>query len=522
MLQTAVTDGDRGEARAQRRVRGQGPKSLARRLILVVLASTAAALLVACAALLYYDSRVYHHALVDDVSTQAQIVGQASAAALLFDDVKAARENLGLLKSKPGIVAGALYNARGALFATYTTPAAAGEQFPKLSETDGARIEAAHLVLFRRIIENNEVLGTVYLKAEYRLAEHVRNYLAIIGVVLAVGLLVAFGISLWLQSTISTPVLAMHNIAREVVEKRDFSLRATKTTDDEIGYLADAFNDMLSEIQRRAEALERSNETLGRAEEDLKRLNAELEQRVIDRTTQLEAANKELESFSYSVSHDLRAPVRAIAGFSKMLAETHEGQLDDEGKRKLGIVRSEAARMGALIDDLLAFSRLGRQSIQLAAVDMEELVVRNFEALKGQHQGAEPELHLGHLPQATGDRSLLAQVWVNLISNAIKFSSKKEKPVIEVSAVSNETEHTYFVRDNGAGFDPRFGAKLFGVFQRLHDASDFPGTGVGLALVQRIVTRHGGRVWAEGEPGVGATFYFTLPRESGDGAVRAD
>jgi light-regulated signal transduction histidine kinase (bacteriophytochrome) len=222
------------------------------------------------------------------------------------------------------------------------------------------------------------------------------------------------------------------------------------------------------------------------------------------------------------VSHDLRAPVRAIAGFSKLLAEGHAAQLDAEGVRKLGIVRSEAARMAALIDDLLAFSRLGRQSIQMRPVDMLELVRLNFDALKAQQQGAEPELHLGLLPVANGDRSLLAQVWVNLISNAIKFSSKKEKPIIEVSAVSDAAEHTYFVRDNGAGFDPRFSAKLFGVFQRLHDSADFPGTGVGLALVHRIISRHGGRVWAEGEPGVGATVYFTLPRSSNDGAVRAD
>jgi signal transduction histidine kinase len=518
---TAAGEDERSKARPQREVEGQSRKSIARRVVFVVLASTAAALLVACAALLYYDSRVYHRAVIDDVTTQAQIIGQASAAALLFDDAKSARENLALLQSKPEIVAGALYNARGALFATYGARSAP-EQFPKLSESDGTRIEGRHLILFRRIIENNEVLGTVYLKAEYRLAEHVLNYLAIIGVVLAIGLLVAFGIAAWLQRTISTPVLAMRDIAREVVEKRDFSLRATNTSNDEIGYLADAFNDMLSEIQRRADALERSNATLARAEEDLKMLNAELEQRIADRTRQLEAANKELESFSYSVSHDLRAPVRAIAGFSKMLADGHGEHLDDEGKRKLGIVRSEAARMGALIDDLLAFSRLGRQSIQRGPVDMKELVLRNFETLKAQHQGAEPDLRLGYLPPASGDRSLLAQVWVNLISNALKFSSKKDKPVIEVSAVSDAAEHTYFVRDNGAGFDPRFAAKLFGVFQRLHDASEFSGTGVGLALVQRIVTRHGGRVWAEGEPGVGATFYFTLPRESSDGAVRAD
>jgi light-regulated signal transduction histidine kinase (bacteriophytochrome) len=335
--------------------------------------------------------------------------------------------------------------------------------------------------------------------------------------VLAGAMLLALAMSAWLQRAISAPLMALRDLSRQVVETRDFSLRAPADRKDELGDLAEAFNGMLAEIERRTSALERSNATLAQAEEALSRLNAELEERVAQRTQQLEAANKELESFSYSVSHDLRAPVRAIAGFSKMLAESQGDRLDAEGQRKLDIVRSEAARMGALIDDLLAFARLGRQSVQKAQVDMEELVRINFEAIRNTG-GGDPQLHLGALPKAFGDRSLLAQVWINLLSNAVKFSSKREHPTIEVSSVSDSREHTYFVRDNGAGFDPKYGEKLFGVFQRLHHTDDFPGTGVGLALVHRIVTRHGGRVWAEGEPGKGATFYFTIPKE-GNGTV---
>ena len=498
-----------------------------------MLATTMTALLVAGAAMMVYDLRNYQRALVADLTTQADILGQASVAALAFDDAAAARENLSLLEAKPGIVEAAIYNSRGQFFASYARTGVAASAFPILPATDGWQIADKEIVLFRRIVDSREILGTVYLKANYELLAHLGHYLAILGGVLVLSLVVALLMSAWLQATVTAPILAMQELAREVVEKRDFSLRARKTTDDEIGYLADAFNRMLTEIGQRASALEQSNaslarqieekaaaeEALRRADESMKALNAELEERVSQRTAQLAEANKDLESFSYSVSHDLRAPVRAIAGFSKLLAEAHEHQLDSEGQRKLGIVRSEAARMGALIDDLLAFSRLGRQSLQMGPVDMNELVRLNFETLKAQQNGAVPELHLGALPQATGDRSLLAQVWINLLSNAFKFSAKAERPTIEVSAVTLEREHIYFVRDNGAGFDPRYVSKLFGVFQRLHDPAEYPGTGVGLALVQRIVTRHGGRVWAEGQPGAGATFYFTLPRRDTDGRV---
>jgi light-regulated signal transduction histidine kinase (bacteriophytochrome) len=254
-----------------------------------------------------------------------------------------------------------------------------------------------------------------------------------------------------------------------------------------------------------------------RTDDELRTLNAELEDRVAARTSALEAANRELESFSYSVSHDLRAPLRAISGFSNLLWEDHKDYLDTEAQRKLGIIRSQAERMGALIDDLLAFSRLGRKSMEPAQLNMAELANNTFQRLNQHTENAAVTFHVGKLPPATADRSLLEQVWSNLLSNAIKFSSREENPVVEVGAIVDEHENVYFVRDNGAGFDPRYSDKLFGVFQRLHDESEFPGTGVGLALVHRIITRHGGRVWADSRPGDGATFHFSLPRGTRDG-----
>jgi signal transduction histidine kinase len=230
----------------------------------------------------------------------------------------------------------------------------------------------------------------------------------------------------------------------------------------------------------------------------------------------LEESNRELESFSYSVSHDLRAPLRAIDGYAQMLQEDYGSALDERADRYLRVVRNEAARLGTLIDDLLTFSRLGRKGLESIEFDVSELAREAFkEVTASQPENRAVELQLQPLPQACADRTLIRQVFTNLIGNAVKFSGKKPHPVVAVGGSPNGVETTYWVRDNGAGFDPRYGDKLFGVFQRLHEDTDFPGTGVGLAIVRRIVQKHGGRVWAEGMPGKGACFYFTLPATKG-------
>lgn len=251
--------------------------------------------------------------------------------------------------------------------------------------------------------------------------------------------------------------------------------------------------------------------------ETMRRSKAELERRVAERTAQLEAANKELESFSYSVSHDLRSPLRAIDGFARMLDEDYRDKLEDEAKRRIGVIRESSARMAQLIDDLLAFSRTNRQSIAASDIDMTALARNVFDELRAGMEGRVPRFVIQSMPAAWGDPGLVRQVWTNLLSNAIKFTSRKPDPVIEVGAQVNRDETIYHVKDNGAGFDMAYYDKLFGVFQRLHTTSLFPGTGVGLAIVQRIVTRHGGRAWADGRVDEGATFYFTLPAAGSDG-----
>jgi PAS domain S-box-containing protein len=240
-------------------------------------------------------------------------------------------------------------------------------------------------------------------------------------------------------------------------------------------------------------------------------LNEELEQRVVERTEQLEAANKELEAFSYSVSHDLRAPLRSIHSYTNILLEEYEKKLDDEGKRLCGIISSSATQMSGLIDDLLSFSRIGRSDLHLSLIDMKTMVQSILDETAKKIESERIKLKTGKLHQAYGDTTLIGQVWSNLISNAIKYSAKKESPEISIGSQAYGNKITYYVRDNGVGFDMAYKHKLFGVFQRLHSHKEFEGNGVGLAIVQRIIKRHGGDVWAEGEVGKGATFYFSLP-----------
>jgi len=314
--------------------------------------------------------------------------------------------------------------------------------------------------------------------------EYVRSMAPIALLIVLVGALFAW----WSSRRLTRPLVDVTRAA-EAIAEGDLATRVPAGRDDELGRLARSFNTMADRVSQS---------------------HHDLEDKVAERTA-------ELESFSYSVSHDLRAPLRAIHGFARILLEDHRTQLDPEAERLLGVIDQNTRHMGQLIDDLLAFSRFGRQAMNRMPVDMNELTstvvedVRRAEAERNGHF----DIEIDTLRPAYGDPALLRQVLSNLIQNAVKFTRGRPQPRIEVGSSAEgkgEGDQTvYFVKDNGAGFDPRFSDKLFGVFQRLHRAEDFEGTGVGLAIVKRIVQRHGGRVWAEGKPDAGATFYFTLP-----------
>jgi len=295
---------------------------------------------------------------------------------------------------------------------------------------------------------------------------------------------------------------ALHSIETEEARKRtEEHLRKHRE------HLEELVEERTSELANRVSEVEQLNRGMANLLEDLRVSNETLELT----TQQLAAANKELEAFAYSVSHDLRAPLRAIDGFSRILKDEYGDVLDAEGKRQLAVIRDSTRDMAQLIDDLLAFSRLGRTEMKMATVNMDELARRVVEDLRHEVRGRHVQLNVDTLPATAGDRAMIRQVFANLLSNAIKFTRTREDAVIEVGAMVDGSQNTYFVKDNGVGFDMKYADKLFQVFQRLHSTDEFEGTGIGLALVQRIITRHGGRVWAEGEVDKGATFYFALP-----------
>jgi signal transduction histidine kinase len=475
------------------------------KLLWVSMLASGITLLLVCAAFVFYDLVTFREVMVRQFAGQAEIIGSNSASALLFDDVDAATETLAALRADARVIAAGIYRVDGRQFATYvrqTSTEASVLPAQLGGSPSGHRFEEDHLVLFRPIVGGQQVVGTVYITADlHEVQQRLTRYLGIASLVGLVSFIFALLISSWLQRRISRPLLDLARTARLVSAEKDYTVQVTADSRDEVGILVEAFNEMLTQIQWRDTALQQAHD--------------ELEQRVIERTGQLEAANQELEAFSYSISHDLRAPLRAINGFARILLEEHAPHMTDAAQEYLSLVRDNAQQMGQLIDDLLAFSRLSRQPLSKQPVAPADLVQQALNELRSIQEGRRINFTIGDLPLCQADPALLKQVFVNLLANALKFTGRREVAVIEVGCREAPGAHVYFVKDNGVGFNMAYANKLFGVFQRLHPAEEYEGTGVGLAIVQRIIHRHGGRVWAEAAVDQGATFSFTLEGDTG-------
>ena len=460
-----------------------------------------AALLLACTAFAFFELADFRATLVRGLSIQAQIVGANSASALLFNDPDSAGNTLSALKAAPNIVSASIYTPSGTVFATYSRDNGVVVmplgQMPA-GQTEEYRFTANELILVRSIEFQGKRIGTVRIRSDLReVNDRLLRYAGIVTAVLLVSLLAAFVFSSIFQKATARPIAQLAETARIVSREKKYSIRAPVTTNaDEIAVLIDAFNEMLAQIQERDSALQAARD--------------ELELRVVRRTAQLEAVNRELESFTYSVAHDLRAPLRHIQGFADALTEECANRLDQAARGYLNRIVESTRRMDRLINDLLGLAHVGRQELHFQAVGLNALVRDVIQDMSDETRNRNIQWRIGDLPVLECDPGLIKLVFYNLLSNAVKYTRPRDPAVIEIGQMTIDGERTFFVRDNGVGFNMKYAHKLFGVFERLHRQEDFEGTGVGLATVQRIIHKHGGRIRAEGGIDRGATFFFTL------------
>jgi signal transduction histidine kinase len=484
-------------------------RSILNKLTLVNMLVSGAALTLACAAFFTYDQFTFRQTLVHTISAQADIVGYNSISAILFNDPQSALNTLSALKSSRTIASAGINTLDGKTFAQYARdPEDNFYTVPALPEgkSEVYHFGSNHLMLVRSIVFQGSPVGTVYIRADLReIDQRLRRYAAIAVTVLLLSLIAALLVSKLFGRSVAQPIVDLANIAASVSQDKNFSTRAKPSKDeDEVGLLITAFNDMLSEIQRR--------------DGELRQAQDELEDRVAQRTRELLFANREMEAFSYSVSHDLRGPLDALNGFTYVLAKEYGDKLDSRAKDLLEHIRTSGRRMIQLVDDLLNLSRVTSSVLQSEPVDLSA-TARSIAAELTHGQPDRPvEFVISEVDKVNGDPRLLRIMLDNLIRNAWKYTSAHGGARIEFGSRVEEGRRVYFVKDDGAGFDPRSSDRLFQPFQRLHPTVEFPGNGIGLATVQRIVRRHGGEIWAKGEVEKGATFFFTLaaPRSRSD------
>jgi signal transduction histidine kinase len=482
-----------------------GASSISAKLMLMNVVVSATVLALAVLAFFFYDLISFRQNLIRNLETAAQIVGTNSVSALLFDDQQSAATTLQALRNSPDVVAAALVANDGSTFAEYQR----SENGPSVrtraleaGKNDEDWVTGTHVLLGHRIIFQGKPAGTVYIAAELTETwRRARQYLLIACGVLLICMAAGLLISSTARRLVARPMVDLAETARRVSRERDYSVRAAPHRDkDEIAVLVEAFNEMLVQIQNRDIALNRARD--------------QLELRVQERTAALRAANRELEAFSYTVAHDLRGPLDAVQGMVYIIESLDKEKREGERAEILEQMRQTTRNMAVLIDDLLNLSRASTAALRKEPVNLSDIVWQIAEDLKRSDPDRRVEFKIAHLPVVEADGGLIRVALDNLIRNAWKYTSRHEEACIEFGAMRVRDETVYYLKDDGAGFDPRLNDRLFQPFHRLHSRSEFPGTGIGLATVARILARHGGRIWAEGAVEKGATFWFTLKSEA--------
>jgi two-component system, sensor histidine kinase len=485
--------------------------SVQRKVMVIILITTFVALLVSVIALLSYEARAYRDFVINDLTTQADILAVNSAPALAFNDPEAADANLALLANRTGIVAGAIYTIDGELFASYQQ-AGSDMQFPVSVHLRDPEVEGDDMKLFHPVLQNNEVLGTVFLQADYELGDRIGDYLLILGAIMALSLLVAALLSLWLQGSVTGPILAVTNVAHKIVRERDFKLRAPRTTDDEIGTLVDAFNAMLGEVGQRQQDLEDSNLKLKQESEE--RRNAE---------TALRLADRRKDEFLATLAHELRNPLAPMVNALALLEAPDTPP--DTARHARAIIDRQLSHMIRLVEDLLDVSRIsrGKLTIRKELVDLGGVLksavdtVRPLLAAKDQSLSIRLPEEAVHLQ---ADPVRLSQVFSNLLNNATKYTPPGGR--VSLAAVVEDGAARVTISDSGRGISADTLPVMFDMFVQdtNTDLRGQPGLGVGLALAKRLMELHGGTIEASSEGrGKGSTFAVRMQVEAAPAAV---
>jgi len=480
---------------------------------MIQLATAFLAVLICCSIFVYNNIKVFKETSVANKNSIAEVVGINAAPALEFADRDAASEMLEKFKNNPSILNAIILDKTGKEFARYDKP---GEEAFAASPPYGIDVKdqnglSRRFTVSYRIVDK-DFLGSVVIRSDIsEFSAIILGYLKIGVIILLASLAVAFIISTLLQRSITNRLLALVHKTKEVAETGDYSIRVPNEGPDEIGILSAAYNNMLQQIQKMKQFL---NET-----------NVELEKRVKIRTAELETANKELQvkseeltrsnqelsQYAYVASHDLQEPLRTISNYVGLLEEKYDGQTDEETQMYMRFVVKAAATMKNLIKHLLDFSRIGR-NVTFAKVDCTKILKDLTEEMEESIRESKAHIITPELPVLTANEIEIKQLFQNLISNAIKFRKKDAIPTIEIMTEERPDEWLFTVKDNGIGMEEKHHDKIFIIFQRLHNASEYPGTGIGLATCKKIVSIHNGTMWVDSKPGIGSTFYFTLSK----------